>query len=79
MGISSYLVKNSKEYQQLEQQYRALAQQHQELVKRTSHILDAEESTKRTRQILRDLEQKYNAALARYEELCGKIAAMEQD
>ena len=72
MGIFSHLVKGSKEYRQLEQLY-------QELVQRTSHILDAEQSAKQTRQLLQGLQHQYNATLARHKELLETIAAMEED
>ncbi len=72
MGILSYLVKASKEYRQLEQQ-------HQELVQRTAHILDVEESTRQTRQLLDSLQREYNVTLARHKELLATIGAMEED
>ena len=72
MRVFSYLVKRSKEYRQLEQL-------HQELVQRTSHILDAEESAKQTRQLLEGLQHEYNVTLARHKELLAAIAAMEED
>jgi len=72
MGIFSYLVKGSREYRQLEQL-------HQQLVKRTSHILDAEQSARQTRQLLEALRHDHNVALARHKELLAAIAAMEED
>lgn len=72
MGLFAYLVKRSKQYRQLEQL-------HQDLVQRTSHILDAEESAKNTRQLLDSLQHQYNATAARHDELRSAIAAMEED
>ena len=72
MGIFSYLVRTSEEYRQLEQQ-------HQQLVMRTSHILDVEKSARETRQLLDVLEGNYNASVARHKELRAAIAAMEED
>ncbi len=57
MGIISFLAKRSADYRQLEEVYH-------ELVRRTSHILDAEESAKLTRQLLANLQQEYNVSLA---------------
>lgn len=72
MSIFENVVKGSQEYRQLEQLY-------QDLVRRTSHILDAEESARNTQQLLKDLQQKYNTALARHSELKSAIAGMEED
>ncbi|MFA6240292.1 MAG: DUF4041 domain-containing protein [Candidatus Hydrogenedentales bacterium] len=72
MGILSHIVKGSKEYRELEQQF-------QELVKRTSHILDAEESAKHVRRLLENLQREYNVSLARHKDLVATIAAMEED
>ncbi|HNR31991.1 MAG TPA: DUF4041 domain-containing protein [Candidatus Hydrogenedentes bacterium] len=72
MDIVSSLVKGSKEYRELEQQYK-------KLVQRTAHILDAEESVKQLRQLLDSLQSKYNTTLARHNELLATIAAMEED
>lgn len=68
----SQLVKGSQEYRQLEKAY-------QELVRRTSHILDAEESIRHTRGLLDNLQREYNITLARHKDLQATIAAMEGD
>lgn len=72
MGLFSDLVKGSQEYRDLDRL-------HQDLVRRTSHLLETEESAKQIQLLLQNLQRQYNDSLGRHNELLSTISAMEKD
>jgi hypothetical protein len=67
--IISSVIKGTEEYAKLQQMYQDVVRQYNALVQKTSHILDAEEATERTRALLKTVQGEYNALVATKEQI----------